>query len=368
MIPLFKVKMTDEAISQAVRVLQSGYLGQGARVEEFEKNLTPWFGTSQTLTTNSGTSAIHLALRLAGVGPGDEIITTPMTCAATCVPILERGATVVWADIDPNTGNIDPKSVQQKLSARTKALLVVHWGGYPCELDELKDLAKTFEIAVIEDAAHAFGAKYKNKFIGGISTFTAFSFQAIKHLTTGDGGALTCERESDYKRGKLLRWYGIDREGSRKDFRCEEDILDYGYKFHMNDIAAGIGLGQLPEVEKTLNAHRENAQFYRNYLQSTQGVKLLNRQNDRLSSDWLFTFRSPKRDELVKRLNAEGVMSSQVHTRIDHHTAFHRFRSHLPGVDEFSREQLNIPVGWWLTEEEREFIAQKVVKCSKQIL
>lgn len=367
MIPLFKVKMSEGAIAKAVQVLSSGYIGQGPQVDEFERQLQPWFGSQQILATNSATSALHLALRLANIGPGDEVVTTPMTCAATAVPILERGAHIVWADIDPLTGNLDPSDVVKKCGPRTKAILAVHWAGYPCDLDELRSIAKEKGCVLIEDAAHAFGARYKGMPIGSHSDFVAFSFQAIKHLTTGDGGALTCAYFDDYKRGKLLRWYGIDREGARRDFRCEEDIVEYGYKFHMNDIAAGIGLGQLSEVQETLKRHRENADYYRENLSEAPGVKLLKRDSERISSDWLFTFRHPQRDELVKLLIENGIMASQVHTRIDRHTTFQRFQMELPGVDEFYQEQLNIPVGWWVSEKDREEIVKKVILCTQKI-
>lgn len=363
MIPLFKVKMTEDAINSAVAVLQSGYIGQGPKVAQFELELQKWFECGYVLTTNSATSALHLALRLAGVGAGDEVISTPMTCAATNVPILERGARIVWADIDPWSGNIDPESVRQKITAKTRAIVAVHWAGYPCELEEINAMAREHGISVIEDAAHAFGASYKGRAIGSISDYTAFSFQAIKHLTTGDGGALTCRKEESYQRGKLLRWYGIDREGSRKDFRCEEDIVEHGYKFHMNDIAAGIGLGQLSEISNTLEAHRANARFYREGLSDITGVGLMREASDRVSSHWLFTLRHKKRDELVSLLNKNGVMASQVHARNDFHTAFKNFACALPGVDEFSKEQLNIPVGWWLSASERELILTKVKEC-----
>jgi dTDP-4-amino-4,6-dideoxygalactose transaminase len=310
---------------------------------------------------NSGTSALQLALRLADVGSGDEVISTPMTCTATNVPILAAGANIVWADIDPTTGNIDSLDVERKITNKTKAIIAVHWGGYPADIAELNRIGKQYNVKVIEDAAHAFGATYDGRPIGSHSDFVCFSFQAIKHLTTGDGGALVCRDTDTYKRGKLLRWYGIDRESERKDLRCEEDVKEWGYKFHMNDIAATIGLHQLQFVADVLRRHRENATYYRERFKVLEGLRLLNYRLDRQSSYWLFTVRVPQRQAFMEQMKKSGIVISQVHARNDLHTMFSEFQRSLPGVNEFVSQQVSIPVGWWLTESERSFIADTVV-------
>ena len=196
---------------------------------------------------NSGTSALRLALALIGVGPGDEVISTPYTMVATNTAILEQYAKPVFADIKYHSINIDPADIGHRISDRTKAIMCVHWGGYPCDMDEIHKIASDYKIPVIEDAAHALGASYKNKPIGTISEFTTFSFQAIKHLTTGDGGLLSVKSESKFKEGLRRRWFGIDRANRKKTFIEDpvDDIKEVGYKYHMNDIAATIGLEQL---------------------------------------------------------------------------------------------------------------------------
>ncbi len=365
-IPLFRVRMAPEVVRAVEKTLLSGYIGQGPRVEEFEQALAPWFGNRNVLSVNSGTSALQLALRLAGVAPGDEVISTPMTCTATNVPIVAAGAHIVWADIDPATGNIDPLDAERKITDRTKAIVAVHWGGYPCELDELRAIGRRHGVAIIEDAAHAFGATYRGRPIGSLSNFTCFSFQAIKHLTTADGGALTCQRSEDFRRGKLLRWYGIDRETERRDFRCEEDVPEWGYKFHMNDLNATIGLAQLPFVEDTLQRHRENAAYYRERLAGLSRLRLLESRNDRQSSSWLFTVRiSSDLRWFMHEMKRAGIVVSQVHARNDLHTMFRDARRVLPGLEVFAAEQVSLPVGWWLTEAEREQVANKVVELCR---
>ena len=359
-IPLFKVFMPETVMAPLREVLFGGYIGEGPKVAEFERRLAPWFGNENVLALNNGTASIHLALRLAGVGPGDEVITTPMTCAATNEPILAMGGRVIWADIDPWTGNIDPADVARKIGPKTRAILVVHWGGYPCDLDELNALAAERGVRVIEDACHAFGSSYRDRPIGAHSDFVCFSFQAIKEMTTVDGGALVCRASADGERGRRLRWYGIDRRAGRVDFRCEADILEYGYKFHMNDVSATIGLEQLKYVGATLAAHRANAAQYDEAFSGLTRVRPLRYADDRQSSHWLYTLRVPERAAFMAAMTAEKIVVSQVHARNDRHTLFQDCRTHLPGVDAFAAEQVCIPVGWWLSPEDKETIIAAV--------
>ena len=344
-------------------VLFSGYIGQGPRVERFERELAPWFGSKNVLTVNSGTSAIQLALRLAGVKPGDEVISTPMTCVATNVPMLAMGARIVWADTDPFTGNIDPEDVAKKITKKTKAIICVHWGGYPCELARLNALAAAHGIKLIEDACHAFGATYHNRPVGSISDFTCFSFQAIKEITTVDGGALVCRSRKDLERGRLLRWYGIDRDENRKDFRCEKNIREFGYKFHMNDVAATIGIEQLKYVQNNLEKNRRHAARYDEAFSFFVHVNPLRYKKDRLSSYWLYTLRVRQPRVFMERMEKAGIVASQVHARNDKHAIFKASAAQLPGVDEFTAHQVCIPVGWWLTPGERYRIIECVSSC-----
>ena len=363
-IPLFKVFMSEEAIQASNEVLRSGYIGQGPRVDRFEEELTSWFSSSNILALNSGTSSIHLALRLAGVEHGDEVISTPMTCMATNVPILASGARIVWADIDPNTGNICTQSVRKKITAKTKAVICVDWGGYPCDLQELQAIADQHNIKLIEDAAHGFGSLYKDRFVGGIADFTCFSFQAIKHLTTVDGGALVCKNPDDHRKGKLLRWFGINRDAPKADFRCEEDVSEYGYKFHMNDVSAAIGSAQLKYMRNVLNAHRDNADYYNQQFRclAEKGLDLLDHRSDRLSSYWLYTIKVSDRLTFAKNMKKMGITVSQIHARNDKHTVFKAFAAPLPGVEAFTCHQISIPVGWYLSTEERAYIAETILE------
>lgn len=360
-IPLFKVFMSQEAGKEALATLYSGMITQGPKVEMFEYELKKFLDVHYLLTVNSGTSALQLAATLAGVKEGDVVISTPMTCTATNTALKAVGAHIEWADINPVTGNIDPQSVAKLLhnGKQYAAIMAVDWGGYPCDWGALQFLARSYDIPLIEDAAHAFGAYFNEEMVGRIADFTCFSFQAIKHLTTVDGGALICKSEEHHKRGKLLRWFGIDRETSRKDFRCEEDVKEAGYKYHMNDVTASIGLGQLPHMQKVIGSHKQNGRYFDAVLSDINPhVRTIPRDQDRDSSYWVYTIHVEHRDQFMVHMRKHGVIVSQVHARNDTHTMFKDYAKILPGVDEFTRTQVNIPCGWWLTPLERDYIVE----------
>ena len=365
MIDLFRVRMAPEARDAVARVLTPdeqgrAYIGQGPRCDEFERAFGAFIGAPEPpLLLNSCTSAIDLALHLIGVGPGDEVITTPITCTATNSPPALRGARLVWADVDPVTGNIDPADVARKVTARTKAVIVVNWGGRPYDHAALRAFQIDYGMrnrdtfAVIEDAAHGpYGGNHGN--------YVCWSFQAIKHLTTGDGGALWVP-EYQHQRAKLLRWYGLDRE-SGADFRCAQNIQEIGMKYQSNDIAAAIGLANLPGLAAAVRRGQANAKFYTHFLRDIPGVEVP--PFDPHSSYWLFTLMVEDRADFMAHLAERGIATSQVHRRNDVHDAFKAVsesRGPLPGVDAFDARQVSIPNGWWVSDEQREYIAGVIV-------
>lgn len=359
MIPLFKTHTPQTIDKPLLETLHSGYITQGPKVEEFEGRLADFFGTPNVVSLNSGTSALTLAMRVAGIGPGDEVITTAMTCTATNLPVLSLGASLVFADVDPITGNINTESIEKLITKKTKAILFVDWGGMPADLDQIVSIARAHDLKVIEDAAHAFGAEYKGQKVGAISDFTCFSLQAIKHITTGDGGILTTKDPKDAERAKVLRWFGIDRSKNGLDSRIDQDIEEWGYKFHMNDLQATIGIVQMDHVANVLAAHRKNAQYYDKHLD-----KYFVRQNeggDRVSAWWLYTLILPskkERDAFKQYMNDGGVMVNQVHKRNDEYTVFKPFaRKGLDSLDYFADRMICIPVHWGLSIEELDQIA-----------
>jgi perosamine synthetase len=350
-IPLFKVFMPETVMGPLRDVLLSGWVGQGAQVEGFERELAEWFGTPHVLTVNSGTSALHLALRLAGVGPGDEVISTPMTCIATNTPIVALGGAVVWADVDPWTGNISPDDVARKITPKTKAIMAVHWGGTPCDLSGLAAVARAHSLPIVEDAALAFGATYDGRWIGSISDYTCFSFQATKHVTTVDGGALTCASPDALARGRRLRWYGATRTGTPA-WHWDQDIQEAGYKFHMNDVAAAIGREQLRHTGPLLARQRAHARAYDEALQDCAAIRPLRVDTGSVGSYYTYTVRVPAREAFMQHMAGAGIDVSRVFARNDRYRAFAPARTSLPGVDVFDAEQVSIPCGWWLSDDD----------------
>lgn len=372
MIPLFKVHMPRSVDKPLLDVLHSGYIGQGDKVDEFEFKFGRYIKNPLVVSVNSGTSALTLALRLAGVGPGDEVVTTPMTCSATNLPILSLGARPVFADINRETGLIDPADVARRLTSKTKAVMCVAWGGLPNDIFSLRSTMKRAyprAIPIIEDAAHAVGAWLDDKPIGSEADFTCYSFQAIKHITTVDGGMIACKSQADYERARLLRWYGISRDNKSLDSRIDEDIEEWGYKFHMNDVAATIGLAQMKDVQEIVETYRRNARHYEREICDCVGKPPIDG-----SACWLYTLRLPGGDPLNLRLKfkkfmaAREIMVSQVHMRNDYYSVFQKYRpkQELRGVDDFSRRMICIPVHYGLAPADRKAVVQAVNDFAKE--
>ena len=390
MIPLFKVFMAPTAKEKVGEVLDSGYIGQGSKVDEFENQLGSFFGNPKVITTNAGTSALHLALHLLkkpfsktisfeglmtseeywpGIKEGDEVLATALTCTASNWPIMANGLKIKWVDIDPTTLSMDLDDLKRKISPKTKAIIGVHWGGYPLDLDKINKIRVEFKLkhgwapSLIEDGAHSIGTKYKGKYLGNHGNFVMNSLQAIKHITSIDGGVLYCPHDELYKRAKLIRWYGIDRnpEG-RTDFRCEADIPEWGFKFHMNDVCAVVGMENFKHINQIISKHKSNAQYYDNNLKNINGVTLLKREDGFESAFWIYTMLVENREGFYKWMKECNIMVSQVHERNDKHSCVAEFKTTLPNLDKIISKVVNIPVGWWVTEEEREYIVECIKK------
>jgi len=361
MITMFKPYVSERVAPALAEILKTSWIGQGPAVDKVEGKFEKLFGSFGALTLNSCTSALHLALILANVKENDEVITTPMTCSATNMPILYEKAKPVFADIQRLSLNIDPKDIKKKLTPKTKAIIVVDWGGEPCDMDEILEIAKDAKVSVIEDAAHALGAKYKAKYIGAVSDFTCFSFQAIKQITTVDGGILTCKDKDAYKRGKLLRWYGIDRN-FKGDIYWKFKVEEAGFKYHMNDVTATMLSIQLDDLEKVNSRRREIVKRYRESLNNISGLTLLEKKPDRESGNWLFTILVERRDDFTKMLKDNDIEAHMVHVRCDVYPIFGGKRLNLPAMNEVEPKYVSIPLHQGLTDDE----VDKVIKTIKK--
>lgn len=360
----FNTYISEKSIKLASDVLKSTYVSAGKIADKFENQLEKRLGIVAPVTVNSGTSALYLALAIAGIRPGDEVIIPAQTFIATGLVVLMHNAKPVFADIQYKTGNIDPDSIRLKITDKTKAIIPVHWGGYPCDLDEINEIARENNLAVIEDAAHALGATYRGKPIGAISRFTAFSFQAIKHLTTVDGGAICCLNGEDHYQAKRRRWFDIDRDGSKLSVLGEReyDAAHVGYKFHMNDLSAAIGLGNLEDFPVNLKRRQDIAARYRNELNDVSGLEFLDYKNDRLCAYWLFTMLVEEREDFIRALKSQGALASVVHLRIDNNTVFGGINPDLVNQEKFNEKQVSIPVHNGLTDHDVDLVINAIKK------
>lgn len=336
MIKLFRPYVSWRAIFYVVKVLLGSQLAEGPIVKQFEYEFGKKFWKKNVVAVNSGTSALELGYELAGIGEDDEVIVPVLTCTATNIPLLHRGAIIVFADISRDL-NIDVEDVKRKITKKTKAIVFVHFGGNSRGLAELVGLCEAKRITLIEDAAQAVGSSY-----WGQGDFTCVSLQAIKTLTSGDGGFLITKSKEDYEKAKRLRWYGYDREEKQK--KGDTDLTIAGYKKHMNDISAAIGLGNLRSINKILVHRKRLQEIYKSY-----GL---------FAHIWLSGGYTDDFETLRARYKAIGVEIGQYHYRNDKYTIFKKFKSLCPRMDELEGDYFFVPMHHGVSLSQAHIIGQ----------
>lgn len=358
MIPLVKsyIAPREEMMSAIEKVLYSGYIAVGETVAEFESNFGEYISNPNVVALNSGTAALHIALVMLNIGDGDEVISTAMTAEPTNIAIAMTGARIVWADVDPDTGLMAPDSVESKITEKTKAIMLVHYAGMVCDLDRFNKLSEKYEIPIIEDCAHALGSKYAGKRIGTNSKYSCFSFQAIKHMTTVDGGLISLSDAEEAEEAKKLRFFGLSKKASR----LENNITKLGYKYGMNNVNAVIGLIQMRYINQIIERYVDNGHYFDENLKNISGVKTLHYYHNTQPSYWLYTMHVEDRDGFCKMMEDRGIAASPLHHRSDTHSIFRDSLCELPGLDEFYSNFVHIPCGWWIDEDSREFIADTI--------
>lgn len=366
-------QMIDEAdIAAVVRVLRSDYLTTGPAVEQFEKRVAEYVGASYAVAVSNGTAALHIACLAAGIKEGDQVITSPITFAASANCVLYCGGTPVFADIDPRTYNISPKEIEKKITPRTKAIISVHFSGQPCDMDAIGAIARKYGLIVIEDGAHALGASYHGKKVGGLSDMTIFSFHPVKPITTGEGGMVVTNDERLYQRLKLFRSHGITREEALMEGELEErgegwyyQQTELGFNYRMTDLQAALGLSQMDKLDAFLEKRREIAKWYSQAFaqNSDLGIPYLPKE---IESGWhLYVIRLLKenRREVYRRLQSAGIGVNVHYIPVYRHPYYQKHgyeRVYCPHAEEFYRQVLTLPIHPSLTEEQQKQVIHAV--------
>ncbi len=362
-IPLFYPYIPKRSKYTIKEVLSSRWIGQGPLVDKFEKIFKKKFCNNlPTIAVGSGTDALHLAYLLADIKKNDEVICPVFTCTATNIPLLYIGAKIKFADIDPHNFNISIEHIKKLITKKTKAIIFVNYGGLLCDLDELNTIAKKNKIILIQDAAQSLGSKYNKKEITQYADFTTFSFQAIKHITSGDGGALCFKNKKLLKKALRLRWFGIDRE-KKQNGTWENDITEIGYKYQMTDIGARLLIDSIRDF-KFISHHRNQInQIYINYFKNNPNIRLLlNKDKKAYSCIWLATIITNKKDYVQKELRKLNIEANQVHFRNDKYSIFKKFinNSKFKNMQNLENKYLVLPCHTNMTLSQAKFIAKSV--------
>lgn len=364
MIPIAKPLIGNEEIEEVVKVLKSGFITQGPKVTFFEEVFGEYVGTKHAVATSSGTTALHLALLAAGVGGGDEVITTPFTFIATANCVLYTGARPVFADIDPETYNLDPENIKDVITNKTKAIIPVHLYGQPADMDSICKIAKDHDIKVIEDAAQAHGAQFKGKNVGSFGDAACFSFYPTKNMTTSEGGMITTNNQEIDQTVRTLRAHG-EKE------RYEHFTL--GYNFRMTDIAAAIGIAQLRKLEQFNQERIENAEYLTEHIKKIDGIEppFVQENVRHVFHQYTIRVNGDKRDELIRFLN-DHLIGTGIHYPIPVYKQklYQNLGIHAecPEAEKAAAEVLSIPVHPALRVDDLEKIVQILEDASGSIL
>ena len=371
MIPYGRQIIDDDDIQAVVDVLKSDYLTTGPKIAEFEQSVSDYVGAKYAVAVSNGTAALHAACFAAGIGEGDEVITTPITFAASANCVLYCGGKPVFADIDPQTYNIDAEDIKRKITARTKAVIPVHLAGQPCDMDAIHKIAEEYHLMVIEDGAHALGSVYKGKKIGALSDMTTFSFHPVKPITTGEGGMVVTDDEELYQRLMLFRSHGITRDASL----LTEDggpwfyqQLELGYNYRITDIQCALGCSQMKKLQRFIGRRRELAARYDEALKDCPHLLLPYQLPQTESGYHLYIIQVTDCDrrQVFEELRAKGVGVNVHYIPVYYHPYY---REHgygdvcCPHAEQLYQRMMSIPLHAGMTDAQQDY----VIQCIKEI-
>lgn len=368
-IPYGRQNINEDDINAVVEVLKSDFLTTGPKIAEFEEKFADYVGAKYAVAVSNGTAALHIACLAAGLKEGDEVITTPITFAASANCALYCGAKPVFADIDSVTYNIDYREIEKHITSRTKAIIPVHYTGQPCDMDEIHKIAEKYNLFVIEDAAHAVGAEYKGRKIGSLSNMTEFSFHPVKHITCGEGGIVTTNNEKLYEKLKLYRTHGITRntaEMSRQDGPWYYEQIDLGFNYRITDFQAALGISQLSRVDLFLKRRREIAARYDETFKNVPGITIPSQMEGTRSAYHLYVIRVDKkiRRELFEYLRACNI-GVNVHYIPVYTFPYYREHGYMnvkcANAEELYSSIISLPIFYDLTDAEQDYVIDKII-------
>lgn len=364
LIPYGRQTIEEDDIQAVVDVLKSDYLTTGPKIAEFEQIVADYVGAKYAVAISNGTSALHAACFAAGIGPGDEVITTPLTFAASANCVLYCGGTPVFADVDARTYNIDPEDIQKKITDKTRAIIAVHLAGQPCDMDEIHSIAREHNLIVIEDGAHALGSVYKGKKIGSLSDMTTFSFHPVKPITTGEGGMIVTNNESLYKKLLLFRSHGITRDDSlmnRNDGPWFYQQLDLGYNYRITDIQCALGCSQMKKLDRFLKRRKEIVMRYNEAFAGCDNI-VTPYQLPETESGWhlyIVQIKNHDRKKVFETLRDRGIGVNVHYIPVYMHPYYqeHGYADvHCRNAEEVYRNIISLPLYPGLSIEQQEYV------------
>lgn len=363
MIQVFKPKIRkEETLKQLSEIFDTGWVGLGPKTKEFENKVAKYLNCKNFIATNSCTSSLHLAIKCLDLPKNSKILTTPITFVSSNHAIFYEGHTPVFYDVEPTTGNADINSIKRMLETQEeiKAIMVVHIGGYSCDMEAINFLAKEFDVQVIEDCAHSFGGQYKEKMIGDSENICVWSFQAVKNLPAGDGGGISTKNNKIASRIRKLVWLGIDKttversslDSTKQSYNWDYDVLELGYKYHMNDIVATIAINQLKYINEDNKKRLEIASRYRNEIKE-KVCKFPLYDDDRVSSSHFFPLFFKNRDKVYKKLTDNNIYPGMHYKRNDKYKIYSKCdKDNLKGATKYENTELTLPLHLHLTDDD----------------
>ncbi len=364
MIPYGKQTIEQDDIQAVVDVLKSDFLTTGPKIAEFEQTVADYVGAKYAVAISNGTSALHAACFAAGIEPGDEVITTPLTFAASANCVLYCGGTPVFADVDPKTYNIDPEDIQRKITDRTKAIIAVHLAGQPCDMDAIHSIAREHGLIVIEDGAHALGSVYKGKKVGSMSDMTTFSFHPVKPITTGEGGMIVTDNEDFYKKMILFRSHGITRDDSmmtRNDGPWFYQQFDLGYNYRITDIQCALGCSQMKKLDRFLARRKEIVARYNEAFADCDNIITPYQLSDTESGWHLYIVQVKKCDrrQVFENMREKGIGVNVHYIPVYMHPYYqeHGYENvHCANAEEIYSHIISLPLYPGLTSEQQDYV------------